>query len=337
MRQPKLFPLFISSLISLLLFSPVTFAESDQMYWETGTLSSGTRISIDTGSWENTEVGAARTNEGQLINEPLIPVQSQTLGKVKTGWVPRSAVTLDPITSDAETYTGRMNRSSPLYTVGPQWSQMKRLIKKVDDTNGTNREVCVPNVELSRNLPQESPLVTSVVVDKILHAGVPARPLQKALEFQQKNPGLFPNKDFLSILDFTKDPKEERWFVVNLKTGEVLKSRVAHGVGKPPTQNSKEATKYFGDAKGSDLTPAGFIRTAESYAGNYGVSLRLDGLEERNKNVRERAVVIHSNKKYDSLIPPGRSHGCAVAEQKFLDKVLPNIKGGSLVYNYAGD
>lgn len=60
----------------------------------------------------------------------------------------------------------------------------------------------------------------------------------------------------------------------------------------------------------------GVYRTAETYQGKHGYSLRLDGLSPgQNSNARKRAIVVHGAdyasprhlRKYDKL---GRSWGC---------------------------
>ena len=64
---------------------------------------------------------------------------------------------------------------------------------------------------------------------------------------------------------------------------------MAHGRGS----GDNYATR-FSNAEGSHQTSLGLFRTADTYVGSNGYSLRLDGLETGvNDRARDRAIVMH--------------------------------------------
>lgn len=144
----------------------------------------------------------------------------------------------------------------------------------------------------------------------------------------------------LTIIDYTKPSTEERFYVIDLESGTMLyKTHVAHG------RNSGENyTTAFSNRLNSYQTSHGFFRTAETYQGGNGYSLRLDGLEPGiNDNARARAIVIHGaayanpRQSYGSNDRLGRSLGCPALPTALNKKVIDTIKNGSLVYAHAND
>jgi hypothetical protein len=65
----------------------------------------------------------------------------------------------------------------------------------------------------------------------------------------------------------------------------------------------------------------------------FGESLRLDGLEDTNSNVRDRAVVLHPSRAVnDGNGKQGRSWGCPAIDPKISKQVIDRVKDGSLLY-----
>ena len=147
------------------------------------------------------------------------------------------------------------------------------------------------------------------------------------------------NEDIVTIIDFSKPSTEKRLFILDLEKQKILyHTYVAHG--KNTGQN--RATK-FSNNKGSNQSSLGLFRTAESYQGKHGYSLRLDGLEKGfNDNARSRAVVMHSAsyvsegfiQKHGRL---GRSWGCPALPVELSKEIIDLIKEGSCLYIYADD
>ena len=143
----------------------------------------------------------------------------------------------------------------------------------------------------------------------------------------------------LIVVDFTQPSFEKRFYVFDLEKRALLyHNYVAHGKNSGVVYARK-----FSNERHSNSSSLGFYRTAETYFGKHGLSLRLDGLEEGvNDKARERAVVIHSAKyansdfikKYGRL---GRSFGCPSLPERDYAQVIDLIKEGSLLFIYYPD
>src|SRR5690606_6407251 len=87
----------------------------------------------------------------------------------------------------------------------------------------------------------------------------------------------------------------------------------------------------------------GLFRTQESYYGQHGYSLRMDGLEPGiNDQARQRAIVIHGADYVDASWVErqgriGRSHGCPAVAQDVIRTVVDNLKGGQFLFAYYPD
>ena len=147
------------------------------------------------------------------------------------------------------------------------------------------------------------------------------------------------NEEIVTIIDFSKPSTEKRLIILDLKEQKILHhTYVAHG--KNTGENWAEK---FSNKQGSNQSSLGLYKTAESYFGKHGYSLRLDGLEKGfNDKARSRALVLHSAayvsedfiKKYGRL---GRSFGCPAVPLENSKEIIDLIKGGSCLYIYAND
>ena len=146
-------------------------------------------------------------------------------------------------------------------------------------------------------------------------------------------------KNIISIIDFTKPSTEERFFVIDLEHKVLkFKSYVAHG------RNSGDIyAKSFSNDPESLKSSLGFYLTAETYSGDHGYSLKLDGLEKNiNDKARVREIVIHGAeyvsdefiKKYGRL---GRSWGCPALPINISKEIIDVISGGSCLFIYGDD
>lgn len=160
---------------------------------------------------------------------------------------------------------------------------------------------------------------------------VPTDLLEEAVLFFDANKESFPNQNYLTIVDFKKRSNLQRFFLVNLQSGEVEKYRTTHGINSD--KNRDGFAESFGNTNGSGKSSLGFVRTAEVYNGKFKRSVRLDGLSSTNSNIRERAIVFHGwdgVKEEDRI--QGLSWGCITLDWKIKDEVLDKIKEGSLMY-----
>jgi hypothetical protein len=163
----------------------------------------------------------------------------------------------------------------------------------------------------------------------------------KAMNGMKKleNEGLIKNADLITIADFSQPSSQKRLYVINLKTREILfNSLVAHG------RNSGTLyAKSFSNEASSLKSSPGFYSTGETYEGNNGFSLRLDGLEKNiNDNARARAVVMHGAPYVDeqhvhSMGFIGRSWGCPAVPVELHKAIINTIKGGSCLFIYSPD
>jgi hypothetical protein len=95
--------------------------------------------------------------------------------------------------------------------------------------------------------------------------------------------------------------------------------------------------------EGSRQSSLGLFRTAETYQGRHGYSLRLDGLEPGvNDHARDRAIVMHGA---DYVTPRvvaqfgrvGRSWGCPAVDSAINRELIDTIRGGTAVFAYYPD
>jgi len=195
-----------------------------------------------------------------------------------------------------------------------------------------------------QNQAESTPLITptelpktqeEIVLSKYDHLDpnheVPTDLLKKAVLYLDANQSKFPNKNYLSVIDFAKSSKLKRFFIVDLKTGAVWAIHTAHGKGSDPGHDG--IAEKFSNVSGSNASSLGVYKTAETYTGSHGRSLRLDGLSSTNSNVRARAIVIHgASYVSESNVIQGRSFGCPAVADSLKDKVIDKIKGGSIIY-----
>ena len=145
--------------------------------------------------------------------------------------------------------------------------------------------------------------------------------------------------DVLTVIDYSRPSTEPRLFVLDVPNGRVhFVERVAHGKG-----SGDNATERFSNTLGSRMTSLGVFLAADTYNGQHGLSLRLDGLEPGfNDRARERAIVMHgADYVNDAIVGAmgrlGRSWGCPAVRPAIAKKLIDAIKEGSLVVAYYPD
>lgn len=145
-----------------------------------------------------------------------------------------------------------------------------------------------------------------------------------------------------TVIDYELHSSEKRMWVIDLGTGDLLfHEHVTHGNGSD--RNHDGRAERMSNVNGSNASNVGLVRTAETYHGRHGESLRLDGLEDGfNDNARSRAIVIHSASYADDSFldrhgKMGRSQGCPALDPDVAGEIIQTIKGGSLVFGYYPD
>lgn len=142
------------------------------------------------------------------------------------------------------------------------------------------------------------------------------------------------SSEILSLVDFNKDSDEKRFYLIDLRSKKVLyKEYVTHG-----RNTGLLSADNFSNVMSSKKSSLGFYKTAETYHGKHGLSLRLDGLEKDiNDRARDRAIVIHAaDYACESFIKEhgrlGRSFGCPALPAENYKAILDIIKEGTLLY-----
>jgi hypothetical protein len=142
-------------------------------------------------------------------------------------------------------------------------------------------------------------------------------------------------RDWMAVVDFNKPSGEERFHVVDLRSGEVESFRVAHGSGSDPHHCGH--LEHFSNDFGSYATSNGAYTTGEYYDGKYGLSMKTQGRDWSNNNAEARAIVIHNAWYAEPEVLAahgklGRSQGCFAFSREDQWKVMRKIAGGRMIY-----
>ena len=174
----------------------------------------------------------------------------------------------------------------------------------------------------------------------IISNGLTEKALIKAIDgYAQMTADRSIEKETLVVIDYTKSSNLERFYIVDMSDTSLTHSLlVAHG-----RNSGNEFATSFSNVTGSYMSSLGFFRTAETYQGKHGLSLRLDGLEHGiNHKARDRAIVIHKAdyvhldfaEEHGRI---GRSLGCPALPIEGYAEVIDRIKEGCLLFIYGGD
>lgn len=143
----------------------------------------------------------------------------------------------------------------------------------------------------------------------------------------------------LAVIDYSLPSTRKRLWVFDVAGDRLLfHEHVSHGQGS----GDNVATR-FSNIEGSHATSLGLYRTAETYTGGNGYSLRMDGLDPGfNDNARQRAIVMHGAWYANpDLIRSqgrlGRSQGCPALREGIARVVIDSMKQRQLLFAYAND
>jgi hypothetical protein len=198
----------------------------------------------------------------------------------------------------------------------------------------------VTSSDLATNVNESSPDETPIppeentVVEKYSYIDpehvVPATLLSRALNYYDANQARIANKRYVVVIDFSQHNSKKRFYLIDMGSGDVVGYLTAHGKNSDPDFDGY-ATK-FSNTPDSLMTSLGPYLTAETYYGEHGYSLRLDGLSSTNSNARKRAIVIHGASYVTNAPLIGRSYGCPALDMDYYSEVISMIKGGALIY-----
>lgn len=170
------------------------------------------------------------------------------------------------------------------------------------------------------------------------------------------------NDNYLVVQDFTQSSREQRFYLLNLKTNEVKSYYSAHGSGNISTKfNWPLWAEYFSNENGSNLTPQGFMISGERVISKRGWkwTMKFDGVEiGLNDNSRDREIVFHpgvgSTDWEDERVDQGytssndmvdtsglglgflyMSKGCTMVSKHHAEELYTLTKKGTLFYNFS--
>lgn len=146
-------------------------------------------------------------------------------------------------------------------------------------------------------------------------------------------------RQVLTVIDFTLPSTQKRLWIIDMAQQKVLlHTVVAHG-----RNSGLLLAERFSNRPESYQSSLGFYKTAETYQGKHGYSLRLDGLEEGiNDQARNRTIVIHGAAYASEQVAAtggrlGRSLGCPAVPEALAANLIRLIKEGSLLFIYGKD
>lgn len=148
----------------------------------------------------------------------------------------------------------------------------------------------------------------------------------------------------LAVIDFTKPSYLNRLEIYHRDRCRPERFLCAHG------KNSGGLfANVFSNRVGSYQTSLGLYRVGESYGGEWGRSLKLDGLEPGvNDQARRRKIVLHSAWYVSDVIIAqnlaegygpriGRSQGCPAVPEDQLKTVCEQLPPGALMFIFGED
>jgi len=135
-------------------------------------------------------------------------------------------------------------------------------------------------------------------------------------------------------VDYSINSKKPRFFLFNVKTGNLYKYKTAHGRGGKNENPHDGKCCQVSNVNGSGCSSVGAIRTLGLYTSTkVGRALRLDGLSSTNSNIEGRGVVlhggdyVHDNDANTDNDLSGRSLGCIVTDENYIH----HAEGGELL------
>jgi hypothetical protein len=140
----------------------------------------------------------------------------------------------------------------------------------------------------------------------------------------------------LAVIDYSYPSTKPRLWVFDLAANKLLfREVVAHGQG-----TGENMARNFSNKDGSHQSSLGLFRTADTYTGHNGYSLRMQGLEPgTNDAAMARAIVMHGAPYVNTQMAQakgrlGRSWGCPAVRKEIAQKIIDTIRGGSAVFAY---
>ncbi|MDQ6757124.1 MAG: murein L,D-transpeptidase catalytic domain family protein [Bacteroidota bacterium] len=148
--------------------------------------------------------------------------------------------------------------------------------------------------------------------------------------------GKLANNSIISIVDFSETSNRKRLFILDLKNYKILfNTYVAHG-----QKSGKEYADNFSNTPNSLASSPGFYVTQQTYTGEKGYCLRLEGEESGiNDNAYNRGIVMHAAPYVNASLAQargfiGRSWGCPAVPPELHQAIINKIKNGTCLFLY---
>lgn len=148
-----------------------------------------------------------------------------------------------------------------------------------------------------------------------------------------------PRPQRMAIIDYSRVSTLPRLWVFDLVRNRLMfVEHVAHGRG-----TGENRSERFSNREGSHQSSLGLFLTNETYFGENGYSLRMDGLDIGfNDAARDRLLVMHGA---DYVNPVqavrqgrlGRSLGCPAVRRVVAQPIINALKGGQMLFAYHPD
>lgn len=135
---------------------------------------------------------------------------------------------------------------------------------------------------------------------------------------------------YLTICDFSQSARQKRLYIIDLANDKIIMNTyVAHG----HNSGGVYATR-FSNKLSSKQSSLGFYVTKNTYRGENGLSLRMEGLEPGfNDKAYRRAIVLHGAD-YIGEGSTGRSYGCPAVPKNESKTIINTIKNGTCLFIY---
>jgi hypothetical protein len=143
----------------------------------------------------------------------------------------------------------------------------------------------------------------------------------------------------LAVIDYSIASTKPRLWVFDLANNKVLFHEVvAHGQG-----TGENMALHFSNKDASHQSSLGLFRTADTYIGHNGYSLRMQGLEPgTNDAAMARAIVMHGAPYVNTKMAQakgrlGRSWGCPAVRPEIAHQIIDSLKNGQMIFSYYPD
>lgn len=148
--------------------------------------------------------------------------------------------------------------------------------------------------------------------------------------------GLLHNTEVLTICDFSQSSRHKRLYIIDVANMTLLMNTyVAHG-----RNSGGEYATRFSNKPQSRQSSLGFYLTRQTYTGEHGLSLKIDGLERGiNDHANARHIVVHGSaylggEFLENNAFNGRSYGCPAVPEAEAEEIISTIKDGSCLFIY---